>query len=176
MPSVRSRRPRARSRFTLIEVVVVVVLLLTAGGVAVVALKPESPHRKLERVALEFQHFCARARFQAIENGSDRAVVYVMDDDVFAMCDPLELDEATTPDTSNAMFRWRLPEDISLDADSLRLESDKAWLELFRFFPDGGACGLRKFILSYKDSGLVLEISALTGELRARERTEEDLL
>ena len=174
MPSVRNRRPRARSAFTLIEVVVVVVLLLTAGGVAVVALKPESPLRRLERVALDFQHFCARARFQAMENGSDRAVVYDLDNDAFAMCDPLELAQGEPPAQENAAFRWRLPEDVSLDAEALRAESDEPWPELFRFFPDGGACGQRKFILTYKESGLVLEISALTGELRSRERTEED--
>ena len=67
-----------------------------------------------------------------------------------------------------------VPDDVRLDWDALAPDDDDFRIELFRFFPDGGACGQRKFILTYKETNLVLEISALTGAMRMRESVEED--
>lgn len=169
-------RPRkiASRRFTLIEVVVVVVILMTAAGIAAVALKPEQPLRKLERIALEFQNFCARARFQAMESGSDRAVVWDRESERFLTIDPGESEEDAAADENFESKSWRLPDDVRLDWDALAPDDDDFRIELFRFFPDGGACGQRKFILTYKETNLVLEISALTGAMRMRESVEED--
>ena len=47
-------------------------------------------------------------------------------------------------------------------------------MELFRFFPDGGASGNRRFELHYRTLKRIFEISPLTGRLTVREGTEEE--
>lgn len=154
--------------FTLIELTVVMAIILLAAGIAVAAFREESPYRKLESTALEFETFCAGVRYQAMEHGEERIVAMDADNRKLIM---------QIPDKKNDEFEegpkvrteWSFPEDFSLDLEN---SSESEPLELFRFFPDGGASGMRQLIFKYKNLEKKYTISPLTGRIFAEE-TEE---
>ena len=65
--------------------------------------------------------------------------------------------------------RWLFPEEFSLE---LEQDSGSELVELFRFFPDGGASGMRELIFKYHTFQKKYIISPLTGRIFAEE-TEE---
>ncbi len=80
-----------------------------------------------------------------------------------------------------ATLRWKLPEEYAMESDSDGSGSYSALgesgvigeqLEVFRFYPDGGASGTREFRLTFGNLTRILKISALTGKLEiAQEET-----
>lgn len=79
-------------------------------------------------------------------------------------------------------LRWKLPENYLMESDeegsgTFRVLGESGvfgeQLEVFRFYPDGGASGLREFRLTSGKLTKILKISALTGKLETV--TEEAL-
>ncbi len=172
--------------FTLLELVAAIAIIALATGLAVSTLRTESPVQKLARAGLQFEEFCMRVRFQALENGADRIVAFHPEEKRFFMripagfepeTDPAEETGETDSREKRVVQEWILPEQFEL-GEGLFEETDldeEGTVELFRFFPDGGASGNRRFELHYRTLKRIFEISPLTGRLTARDETEEAL-
>lgn len=170
----------AEKRFTLLELIVVMTVMVLAASMAVAVFRGESPARKIEKASLEFEEFCARVRFQALESGEDRLVVISPETRVFRMKIPEEFqpkegtEEFPDDGLKPAEIEWTLPENFSFgeNLDQLGEEiADDGTVELFRFFPDGSASGKRKLEFRYGDLLRTFEISTLTGRVT---KTDED--
>ena len=169
--------------FTLLELVVAIAIIALTTALAVSAFRGESPARQLESAGLQFESFCAKVRFQALENGADRMVVFYPETRTFKMAIPEEFQakdeeakEEEEKKLSLAAIEWKLPENFELGtdfADKERELSEEEYFELFRFFPDGGASGSLKFELRYRTLRKVFDISPLTGLLTKSEGDEE---
>ena len=183
-----SRTTAEKNTFTLLELVVVISILALASSLAVATFRGESPVRQMENASLQFEAFCAKVRFNAMENGEDRIVLLNPDTRQFLVkipeeFQPKENEETATEDTDhssidgeNRVFlpKWTLPEHFSLErADFDPSEfSEDGMLELFRFFPDGGASGHRSLELKFKNLRRSFEISPLTGLMTYRDDEE----
>lgn len=156
--------------FTLIEITVVMAIILLATGLAVAAYRGESPARKLQSTSLEFETFCAGVRYQAMEHGEERIVALDLQNRKLIMKEP-EAEEETDPAEEEEKIRtsWTFPEEFSI-----ALENDPGTesIDLFRFFPDGGASGMRELLFRYKSLEKRYKISPLTGRLFAEESEE----
>lgn len=173
----------ARKRFTLLELIVVMTVMVLATSMAVAVFRGESPARKVEKASLEFEEFCARVRFQALESGEDRMVVISPETRVFRMkipeeFQPKEGEEVLPEDGSKPLeIEWALPENFSFGEDLDQLGEDVAddgTVELFRFFPDGSASGKRKLEFRLGDLLRTFEISALTGRITKTDGNEDE--
>lgn len=190
MKSNLRNRTAVRNPFTLLELVVVISILALASTFAVATFRGESPARQMENASLQFEAFCAKVRFNAMENGEDRIVLLNPDTRQFLVKIPEEFQEKENEqsaigeistanpngDGDGKIFlpKWTLPEEFSLeraDFDPSELSEDGT-LELFRFFPDGGASGRRTLELKYKNLRRTFDISPLTGLITSK---EEDL-
>lgn len=159
-----------RKPFTLVEVVVVIVIMVLTGAVAVSAMRTDSTSRLIKRTTSEFRSLCSRVRYKAMEMGEDRMVVYDPETRVFSMARPtqnweeeMEYEDGFVPLDG---ARWELPEEFELTTDENRP------LEVFRFYPDGGASGKWNLNLAVAGKDIVMEIGVakLTGAVVAREK------
>ena len=173
------RRKAAGKSFTLIELVVAIAIIALTLGIAVTALRGESPAQKLERSVYEISAFCARVRFRSAEEGRDWVLKYNPEESRFyavavseeAEENSGEFSEKKESGDSDAPALPRL--DLKLDkAFSFETEegaenqlSSGEELEIFRFFPDGGASGSHKLILKLGGLQKVFHISKLTGRV-----------
>ena len=174
------RRKAAGKSFTLIELVVAIAIIALTLGIAVTALRGESPAQKLERTVYEISAFCARVRFRSAEEGRDWVLKYNPDERNFYATavseEPGVPKEGELPDKketfdSDAPPLPRL--DLKLDK-SFSFETEEGAenqlangeeLEVFRFFPDGGASGSHKLVLKLGGLQKVFHISKLTGRV-----------
>lgn len=175
-----------RSGFTLLELVAAIAIIALAVGLAVSTLRSESPIQQLNNAALQFEEFCMRVRFQALENGADRIVAFHPEEKRFFLRVPAEfLPDKTEPSVEETgqetektvVQEWKLPEHFEL-GEGLFDESelgDDGTVELFRFFPDGGASGKRRFELHLRSLKRIFEISPLTGRLMIYDDTEDGI-
>jgi len=94
-------------------------------------------------------------------------------------------DSAYVAPVNFASPTWQLPEDFELD-DNTGIQTtaesffedrsgDEHEIEVFRFYSDGGASGLLRFRLSYRDMTKIFQISPLTGRLLLLEQ-DDDML
>ncbi len=177
----------SRFPFTLIELIVVFAIVAVLLGIAGAKLRPESPALKMERVTAEFLSFCAKVRYQALEKSTDKLVVFHPESGTFYMKDPQKsigtveafdsvenLFEADMPETfDQSALSYQLPEEFDFDADSMLqlnaaeelAESGDDTVEIYRFFPDGGASGFRSLVLQYKSIARHFKISVLSGRV-----------
>ena len=84
------RQRRSPLHFTLLELVVAIAIIALTTALAVSAFRGESPARQMESAGLQFAAFCAKVRFQALENGADRMVVFYPETRTFKMAVPEE--------------------------------------------------------------------------------------
>ena len=154
------------NHFTLIEMIAVIAIISIATGLAVSSLREESPVRKLQRTGLEFETFCAGVRYQAMEHGDERIVLLEPEKHRLIMQSPEDLTAEEEPEIRTS---WSFPEDFSL---ALQEDSGTEQIELFRFFPDGGAAGLRNLTFQYHNMERAYQISPLTGRLLLQEEEE----
>lgn len=160
-----------RKPFTLVEVVVVIVIMVLTGAVAISAVRSDSTSRLIKRTAGEFRSLCSRIRYKAMELGEDRMVVYDPEKHMFFMARPTR-DQQEEMENENGFViledgaRWELPEEFELTTEENRP------LEVFRFYPDGGASGKWKLNLACKgkDRVMVIEVAKLTGAVISREK------
>ena len=184
------RRKVQRKPFTLIELVVAIAIVALTLAIAVTNLRGESPAQKLERTVYEISAFCARIRFRAAEEGRDWVLKYdpeggllfatAVADEEFEVTVPgaedsftptVKSSKAESSDDSDAPPLPRM--DFKLDK-SFTFETEEGAesqlangeeLEVFRFFPDGGASGSHKLVLKLRGMQKVFHISKLTGRV-----------
>ncbi len=151
--------------FTLLELVVVIAIIAITTTLAVSVFRGESPVRKLENSALGFEAFCARVRYSAMENGSDRVVAFDPSAKRFVAENP---DGETDGEGRAAM--WELPADFELDSEIDAVDpGERGTVEVFRFFSDGSASASRDFLLRYRKFQRRFAVSPLTGLLNSKE-------
>ena len=159
-----------RKPFTLVEVVVVIVIMVLTGAVAVSAMRTDSTSRLIRRTTNEFRSLCSRVRYKAMEMGEDRMVVYDPEKRIFSMArhtqnleEEMDYEDGFVPLDG---AKWELPEEFELTTDENRP------LEVFRFYPDGGASGKWNLTLAVAGKDIAMEISVakLTGAVISREK------
>ena len=158
-----------RKPFTLVEVVVMIAIMIVTGAVAVSTMRTDSTARLMKNTANEFRSLCSRVRYKAMEMGEDRMVVYDPEKRLFSMARPirnqeeyLEYEDGFVPLDG---ARWELPEEFELTTDENRP------VEVFRFYPDGGASGMWNLNLAVEGKDVMMEIGVakLTGAVVSRE-------
>ena len=159
-----------RNPFTLVEVVVVIAIMIVTGAIAVSTMRTDSTARLMKNTANEFRSLCSRVRYKAMEMGEDRMVVYVPEERMFYMARPVANQEEAMEYEYGFVplntAKWELPKEFELTTD----ENDP--IEVFRFYPDGGASARWKLNLAVegKDRAMTIEVAKLTGAVIARER------
>ena len=159
-----------RKPFTLVEVVVVIVIMVLTGAVAISAMRTDSTGRLIKRSVSDFRSLCSRVRYKAMEMGEDRMVVYDPEKRIFSMARPTQnLEEEMDYEDGFVPLdgaKWELPEEFELTTDENRP------LEVFRFYPDGGASGKWNLTLAVAGKDIAMEISVakLTGAVISREK------
>ena len=173
----------------------IAIIALTLG-IAVTSLRGESPAQKLERTVYEFSAFCSRVRFRAAEEGRDWVVKYDPEEGFSATAIPDEDREtplvpgdasgkyASTKARKNEddtdapalpVIRFKLDKDFVFETPGEaenQLANDEQ-LEIFRFFPDGGASGNHAVVLKLGGLQKVFSISKLTGRVLISEEVPE---
>ena len=179
------KQQKSRS-FTLIELVVAIAIIALTLAVAVASLRGESPAQKMERTINEIAAFCARVRFRAAEEGRDWVLKYSpVEGNFYATAvSEEEGEENIVPGDASGKH---IAEKKAVDPDAppmprMDLKLDKSFtfetaegaegelsaeeeLEVFRFFPDGGASGSHKLLLKLGGMQRVFHISKLTGRV-----------
>jgi len=158
--------------FTLLELIVVMTIMFLAVGMGVAMFKGQSPARKLDTAALEWEEFCARVRYQALESGEEREIVFDPENRLFKMRVPEPPENASGEEEEEELPRapleWKLSEDFELggDYDPFNAETDEdGTLPMCKFFSDGSAAGQRRLVLKIGEIQRSFEISALTGRM-----------
>ena len=82
-----------RHDFSLVELIAVIVIISVGIGIASVGIRSSSDAAKFEQAAGEFAAFASRARFQAMELGRDRAILYHPAERRFTASDPQTAEE-----------------------------------------------------------------------------------
>ena len=147
------------------------VALCVPALMAVPMLRSPSDSSRMEETALEFQAFCGRVRFQAVEKGEDRAVCFDSSANEFFLSDPAD------PEAERSSIRWKLPEgfEYSPDTEPNAEPESGDGMELFRYYPDGGASGTRVLVMRCGKVRREFRISLLTGLLTSRELSGEEV-
>jgi len=160
-----------RKPFTLVEVVVVIVIMLVTGGIAVSAMRTDSTARLIKSSTNDFRSLCSRVRYKAMEMGEDRIVVYVPEEHMFYMARPVaNQEEAMEYEYGFVLLntaKWELPEEFELTTD------ENAPVEVFRFYPDGGASGT-SVTLACKGHAVTIGVAKLTGSVVTYDRGENE--
>ena len=158
-----------RNPVTLVEVVVVIVIMLVTGGIAISAMRTDSTSRLIKRSTNDFRSLCSRARYKAMEMSEDRMIVYVPDEHMFYMARPVANEEEAMEYEYGFVIlnavKWELPEEFELTTE------DNDPVEVFRFYPDGGASGI-SLTLGCKGHSVMIGVAKLTGSLISYERGE----
>lgn len=156
--------------FTLLELIVVMTVMFLAAGMGVALFKGQSPARKLENAALEWEEFCARVRYQALESGEEREIVFDPENRTFKMRQP-ETDPADHDDPDEiprSKLEWKIPEEFEMGNDfSVFNENpdEDGTFPMFKFYSDGGASGHRRLELRIGELQRSFEVSPLTGRV-----------
>ena len=149
-----------RKPFTLVEVVVVIVIMLVTGGIAISTMRSDSTARLIKTSTNEMRSLCSRARYKAMEMSEDRMVVYFPDERMFYVARPVanqqEAEEYEYGFVIQKTMKWELPEEFELGTD------DNDPIEVFRFYPDGGASGT-SLNLACKGHSVMIGVAKLTG-------------
>ena len=157
-------------RFTLLELMVVIAIIAITTTLAVSTFRGESPAQKLRNASLGFEAYCARVRYAAMENGSDRVVAFDPAARRFTAEEPELRAENTFSGDGRPPLVWELPADFELDTEMLNAETgENGTVEVFRFFSDGSANASREFILRFRKLQRRFAVSPLTGLLLAKE-------
>ena len=148
---------------------VVIVIMLVTGGIAISTMRTDSTARLIRNSTNEFRSLCSRARYKAMEMSEDRLVVYVPDEHMFYLARPVANEEEAMEYEFGFVIqktmKWELPKEFELATDN----SDP--IEVFRFYPDGGASGT-SFNLACKGHAVMIGVAKLTGSVVTAERGE----
>ena len=160
-----------RSVFTLVEIIVVLVIIMMITGIAVASLRGESPAVTLNRTSLEFEAFLARVRFLCAESGRDYVVRFYPDKKMF--CSHIDYTDEELQDMEKEITDSHLSERFTLgdevefftveDAENGAMEQD--YIEIFRFYPTGGASCINRPGLRVENLAKFFDISFFSGRL-----------
>ena len=156
--------------FTLLELIVVMTVMFLAAGMGVALFKGQSPARKLENAALDWEEFCARVRYQALESGEEREIVFDPENRTFKMRQP-ETDPANQngPDEMpRSKIEWKIPDEFEMGDDFSAFNEnpdEDGTFPMFKFYSDGGASGRRRLELRIGELHRSFEVSPLTGRV-----------
>ena len=127
-------------------------------------MRTNSTSRLVRQASADFRSLCSRVRYKAMEMGEDRMVIYDPERHLFFMGRPvanqeeaLEYEYGFVPLNT---AKWELPEEFELTTDS----SDP--VEVFRFYPDGGASGT-SLNLGCQGHSVMIGVAKLTGAVVA---------
>ena len=156
--------------FTLLELIVVMTVMFLAAGMGVALFKGQSPARKLDNATLEWEEFCARVRYQALEAGEEREIVFDPANRLFKMRQPetANPDETDPDELPRSKIEWKIPEEFELgdDFSTFNEEPDEdGTFPMFKFYSDGGASGRRRLELRIGELHRAFEVSPLTGRV-----------
>ena len=148
---------------------VVIVIMVVPGALAVSTLLTDSTARLVRSATNDFRSLCSRVRFKAMEMSEDRMVVYVPDEHTFYMARPVANQEESMEYEYGFVIlntaKWTLPEEFELAVD------DNDPVEVFRFYPDGGASGT-SFNLACKGHAMEIGVTKLTGSMYSQSAGE----
>ena len=156
--------------FTLLELIVVMTVMFLTAGMGVALFKGQSPARKLENASLEWEEFCARVRYQALETGEEREIVFDPESRTFKMRLPAtETQNEEEPDElPKSKIEWKIPDEFEMGDhfSTFNEEPDEdGTFPMFKFYSDGGASGRRRLELRIGELHRTFEISPLTGRV-----------
>ena len=165
--------------FTLLELIVVMTVMFLAAGMSVALFKGQSPARKLENASLEWEEFCARVRYQALETGEEREIVFDPESRTFKMRrqETENPDDAESEELPRSKIEWKIPEDFETgnDFSTFNEEPDEdGTFPIFKFYSDGSASGRRRLELRIGKLHRTFEISPLTGRVVTVPDEEEE--
>ncbi len=157
--------------FTLIEVIVVLVIIMLITGIAVSAMRGESPSQALERNTLELEAYCARVRFLCAESGRDYVVRYYPAENM--LCAHVdytdeELEELTEdiPESSAATkFKFGDEVEFFIAGEQDNYFADEEYVEIFRFYPTGGGACVNRPGIRIDELERYFDISYFSGNL-----------
>ena len=148
---------------------VVIVIMLVTGGIAISTMRTDSTARLIRNSTNEFRSLCSRARYKAMEMSEDRIIVYAPEEHMFYVARPVANEEEAMEYEFGFVIqktiKWELPEDFELTTEN----SDP--VEVFRFYPDGGASGTT-LNLACKGHSVVIGVAKLTGAVVSYEKGE----
>ena len=157
--------------FTLIEVIVVLVIIMLITGIAVSAIRGESPSQALERNTLEIEAYCARVRFLCAESGRDYVVRYYPAENM--LCAHVdytdeELEELTdeiTESASTVKFTFGDEVEFFIAGEQDNYFADDEYVEIFRFYPTGGGACVNRPGIRIDELERYFDISYFSGQL-----------
>ena len=148
---------------------VVIVIMVVTGAIAVSTLRTDSTARLVRSATNDFRSLCSRVRFKAMEMSEDRMVVYMPEEHMFYLARPVANQEEAMENEFGFVvlntMRWELPEEFELSTEN----SDP--VEVFRFYPDGGASGI-PLTLACKGHAMEIGVAKLTGAMVTYDRSE----
>jgi len=160
-----------KRHFTLIEVIVVLVIIMTLTGIAVASLRGESPAAALDRNSLEIEAYLAGVRFLCAESGRDYVVRFYPDKKIFCAHidytddELLEMEKDITE--SSAVRKFTFAENIEVfTVEAVENGAmDEEYVELFRFYPSGGAACINRPGIRIENLAKFFDISFFSGQL-----------
>ncbi len=168
-----------RSRFTLIELIVVLAIMALLAGLAVSSLQEESPASALNKQALALDAWCASVRYVCAEKGVDHEVRFLPEKKVFYACvaDPDAEESAgdEVPESGPMRFAFSERMEISTIEKAEDEARDTEYVEIFRFYPNGGAACINRPVIKCEKSAKYFDISYLNGHLQINDGDGSDL-
>jgi len=166
--------------FTLIEIVVVLVIMMLVTGIAVASLRGESPAAAIGRTSQELEAYLAKVRYRCAESGRDYVVRYYPDRKIFCAHmdysdEELENMERDVVD-SGASEIFKFSDDIEVfTVESAEEETtEHEYVELFRFYPSGGASCINRPGIRIEKLAKFFDISFFSGQLIISDGDGED--
>ena len=175
--SIFFRKKYLRSTFTLIELIIVLVIIGLLTALAVTSLRDEPPASVLNRQSLALEAWCATVRYVCAEKGTDYAVRFMPEEKFLYAC-PVEDDPENAPaePPESGPMRFSLPDKMEISTveraeDSAR---DTDHVEIFRFYPGGGAACINRPVFKLEDNAKYFDISFFNGQLKIHDGDGSD--
>lgn len=157
--------------FTLIELVVVLVIMMLVTGIAVTAMRSETPAEIMERNVLEFDAFIARVRYRCAESGRDYVVRYYPDKNL--LCAHIDysdeelenMEHDVTEAKGSFTFSFARELEFFTVESAEKESSEDEFVELFRFFPSGGGVRINRPGIRVEEKAKHFDISFFSGQL-----------
>ena len=166
-----------RSKFTLIELIVSLVIVSLLTALAVSSLREESPASALNQQVLTLEAWCAAVRYACAEKGSDYSIRFVPEAKFFYACVVENNPETETVVPESGPMRLNFPERIEISTvESAEEEArEEDFVEIFRFYPNGGAACINRPVFKCGTLAKYFDISFLNGQLKNFDGDGSDL-
>lgn len=160
-----------RRHFTLIEMIVVLAIMVIAVAVVAASFRGDSPAIVLDNAARDLESYLAQVRYRAAETGRDYVVKYpyggaeliASPDYSREELEQIELENVSTVEE----LKFKIPENCTMITESGAEKNlaQEDFLEIFRFFPDGGGSSANRPVIKYSEQSRSFDITFLTSSL-----------